>query len=60
MWWVDPNGYYDNDDWAEEEEYSRCYHEWKPILLLTSTVYNCIKCGVKKEEYEKNIALKRK
>lgn len=25
-------------------------HEWKSILLLMSTVYNCSKCGAKKEE----------
>lgn len=52
------------DDWwdyesvqTEPEDYLAwnqqiCYHEWKAILLLTSTVYNCKKCNVKKEEYE--------
>ena len=61
MWWIDPEGYYSEDRWAEEDRlYSKCSHDWKPILLLTSTVYDCIKCGVKKEEYEKDIALKKK
>lgn len=27
-----------------------CNHEWKTILLLTSTVYDCKKCGIKKED----------
>ena len=30
-----------------------CIHSWKPILLLTSTVYDCTKCKIKKEDYEK-------
>jgi hypothetical protein len=29
-----------------------CYHEWSPILLLTSTVWDCKKCKAKKEEVE--------
>jgi len=29
---------------------SYCFHEWKPILLIRSTVYNCVKCDKKKEE----------
>lgn len=29
-----------------------CSHSWKPVLLLTSTVYDCAKCGIKKEEAE--------
>ena len=27
-----------------------CNHEFEPVLLLTSTVYNCKKCGRAKEE----------
>lgn len=30
-----------------------CNHEWKSILLITSTVYDCKKCGMKKEDYDK-------
>lgn len=29
-----------------------CIHSWKPIVLLISTVHDCSKCGIKKEEYE--------
>lgn len=29
-----------------------CHHDWKAILLITSTVHDCTKCKVKKEEYE--------
>lgn len=29
-----------------------CSHEWIPILLITSTVYDCKLCKVKKEDYE--------
>lgn len=47
-------GKWDGSDWLRE--YSdepppvpnTCFHEWKSILLLTSTVYNCKKCGMKK------------
>jgi hypothetical protein len=27
----------------------RCAHQWKPTVLITSTVYDCAKCGIKKE-----------
>ena len=30
-----------------------CNHDWKKIVLITSSVYDCSKCGVKKEDYEK-------
>ena len=30
-----------------------CIHHWHPIVLIISTVYNCEKCGIKKEVYEK-------
>lgn len=29
-----------------------CIHLWKPTILIVSTVYDCSKCGIKKEEYE--------
>lgn len=58
MWWIDPDGYYSSDKKYEEDDsintkQKHCWHNWKPILLLTSTVYDCSKCGVKKEDYEK-------
>lgn len=34
------------------DEKEKCVHEWKGQLLLTSTVYNCSKCGKAKEEFD--------
>jgi hypothetical protein len=42
-YWVNTDAYYE----------SKCYHVWKPILLLHTTVFNCQKCDAKKEEIEK-------
>ncbi len=39
---------YSNYGWSTPKTYTR--HEWKPILLLMSTVYNCKLCGAKKED----------
>lgn len=33
-----------------EKKNKKCKHEWKPTHLIVSTVYDCIKCGAKKEE----------
>lgn len=57
-WWV-------NSDWHPEESepeevnestppyrQQTCAHSWKPILLITSTVYNCEKCDIHKEVYD--------
>jgi hypothetical protein len=52
------------DKWNNSDRYSECSnedskpnkycrHEWKPTVLIISTVYDCKKCGIKKEEYEK-------
>lgn len=30
-----------------------CNHKWKPIVLFSSTVYDCDSCGVKQEDYIK-------
>jgi hypothetical protein len=53
------NDWYYDSDWAKEDtiedKRKRCWHEWKAILLLHSTVYDCVKCGIKKENYEKQI-----
>ena len=32
---------------------SSCIHRWTPVLLLTSTVYDCSKFGVHREDYDK-------
>lgn len=32
---------------------SWCSHDFIPVLLLTSTVWDCRKCGIHKERYEK-------
>lgn len=51
------------DDWSNDDYYNEdfsdckitptqayCFHDWKPITLVISIVYNCSKCGVKKED----------
>lgn len=38
----------DDDQQLELQYY--CAHTWKPILLLFTTVWDCKKCGAKKEE----------
>jgi ribosomal protein L37AE/L43A len=30
-----------------------CYHRWKKTVLIVSTVWDCTKCGIKKEDWEK-------
>lgn len=54
MWGTD--GYYLEDDESVGSPYyiskSFCIHSWKPVLLLTTTVWDCEKCGKKKEEWE--------
>jgi hypothetical protein len=30
-----------------------CNHAWKATVLIISTVYDCSKCGIKKEDFEK-------
>lgn len=29
-------------------------HKWVGVLLLTSTVYHCERCGIKKEDYDQD------
>lgn len=44
---------WDDDDWNRPEKESnekKCNHEWKPTRLFFSVVYDCVKCGAKKEE----------
>jgi len=53
-WWDNPN--YDSK--KEEEEAAlpwdkqMCHHDWKAIVLIRTTVYNCIRCDLKKEDFE--------
>jgi len=35
----------------------RCAHQWKATTLITSTVYDCTKCGIKKEKVDSSIKL---
>jgi hypothetical protein len=52
--WYDYKNDSDKEIEKPERSYNKfCLHVWKPILLLTSTVFNCEKCGIKKEDYEK-------
>lgn len=30
-----------------------CWHEWKETILIVSKVYDCPKCNLKKEDYDK-------
>jgi hypothetical protein len=47
-------------DWYPEEQLDldfgtynpKCNHKWKSILLLNLTVYDCEKCGAKREKEE--------
>lgn len=34
---------------------SKCNHNWKAIQGLFTTWYNCSKCDIKKEDYEKTL-----
>mgnify|MGYP000394334974 FL=1 len=56
--WEEYIAYYENDS-SEEFNLSPlkkevpCPHDWKSVLLIYNTVYNCKICGVKKEDVEK-------
>ena len=59
-WWFDPEEYHMDSIKSKEQEeilswtQKTCYHEWIPTVLIISTVYDCKKCGVKKEDYERS------
>lgn len=38
--------------WESQEE-KKCTHEWHETVLMFSKVYDCKKCGVKKEDEDK-------
>jgi hypothetical protein len=57
--WLEDYDYYTSPD-AGYEDHSNitwtqktCFHDWKATQLIISTVYDCKKCNVKKEEYDK-------
>lgn len=37
-------------DFTYDSPFLVCNHKWKPIFLLSSTVYNCEFCDMKKED----------
>jgi hypothetical protein len=41
-------GFYD----CEVPPVMSCNHAWRPTQLLTSTVYDCKHCGIKKEDVD--------
>lgn len=45
-----------NVDYSYDYDYKpkpiNCFHRWKPVLLLSKTVFDCEKCGAKKEDVE--------
>ena len=43
--------YQDKDSVSLDQSW--CHHDFKPVLLLTSTVFDCAKCGMHKELYDK-------
>lgn len=34
-------------------EQRTCWHDWKETTLIVSKVYDCTKCSLKKEDYDK-------
>lgn len=52
---------YDPNPWNWESDAQpptlRCAHQWKATTLITSTVYDCTKCGIKKEKVDSSIKL---
>jgi hypothetical protein len=52
---------YDPNPWQWEGDAQpptlRCAHQWKATTLITSTVYDCTKCGIKKEKVDSSIKL---
>jgi hypothetical protein len=58
-WWIDPEEYEDVPDSKPDGKvnitYTQkyCDHKWKCTILIISNVYDCVKCGIKKEDFEK-------
>jgi hypothetical protein len=53
-WWDDPNYNSKKEDIEASISWDKqmCSHEWKAVVLIRTTVYNCIRCDVKKEDFE--------
>jgi hypothetical protein len=61
-WWFDPDEMHDPPPIPEEAKEVKkeldwnqkfCNHEWKETILIVSRVFDCKRCGVKKEEFDK-------
>jgi len=58
-WWVDSDWHPDGIELEKPNDSSipykqqTCTHSWKPVLLIISTVYNCEKCDIHREVYDK-------
>ena len=58
---IDKKDIYEWDNMSDEDFFNfddppkeaTCRHEWAPIRLLNSTVYDCKKCGVSQEKVMK-------
>ena len=42
-------------DYKNKDEILKCNHDWKDNLLLYSTVTDCSKCHVKKEDWDSTL-----
>ena len=55
-WFYSDYEYYSPNKTEDDSELSWtqkiCMHNWKPTILIISTVYDCSKCGVKKEDHD--------
>jgi len=55
-WWYDDYDYSNSQKKEDSIELSWfqkvCMHNWKATMLIVSVVYDCTKCGVKKEDYD--------
>lgn len=57
-WWEDPEDNVKVPDTTKDEvqlSYVQqyCDHKWKCTVLIISSVYDCTKCDIKKEDFEK-------
>ena len=43
-------------DYSNKHQIFNCSHEWKDTLLLISTVTDCVKCKVRKEDWDSKLA----
>jgi len=51
MWWINPDEPPEIPEQIEIDYGKKfCYHDWKKTVLIISTVEDCTKCGMKKED----------